>query len=142
MRKFVYEVINEAKSKKTRKEKIQVLKDNETWALKDVLKGTLDENIQWLLPTGAAPPYEANDGHNAPTNLLKENKKFRYFVKGGPAQEMHQLKRERIFIELLEGIHPEDALLLIDMINKKPFGGGITSKLVNEAFPGLISNTS
>jgi len=54
---------------------------------------------------------------------------------------MSTLKRERICIELLESIHPEDAELVVSMINKKPFGGGITPKLVNEAFPNLVSTT-
>jgi hypothetical protein len=139
--KYIFEVIDEAKKAKTKKAKLEVLKKNESWALKDILKGTLDPKIDWLIPKGEAP-YTPNEGHNAPSNLLKQHKKFQYLVKGVPTYaNMSTLKRERICIELLESIHPEDAELVVSMINKKPFGGGITPKLVNEAFPNLVSTT-
>lgn len=137
--KYIYEVIDAAKEAKTKKEKIRILKENESWALKDVLKGTLDPKIQWELPGGVVP-YEPAEEYNHPSNLLKENVKFKYFVKGGPARDMANVKREMIFIGILEGIHPADALLLVSMINKESFGGGITAKLVNEAFVGLVNS--
>lgn len=139
MKKYVYEVVEEVKSAKTKKEKIEILKKHETWALKDILKGTLDPKIQWDLPAGQAP-YTPNNGHNAPSNLFKEHKKFKYFVKGGPAKDMLRLKRETLFIGLLESIHPKDAELVVSMVNKKKIGGGITPNLVNEAFPNLVSS--
>jgi hypothetical protein len=141
MSKFVYEVIEETMSKKTRKEKIEHLRKYQSQALKDVLRGTFDETIVFELPKGNPPPFEKNDGYNAPANLLKEHKKFRYFVKGG-VDNLLQIKRERLFLEMLEGVHPRDADLLINMINKQGPGGGITPKLVNEAFPGLIVSES
>jgi hypothetical protein len=64
---------------------------------------------------------------------------FKYIVKGGPADKMLPVKRERIFINVLESVHPKDAELLIKMINKESLGKSITKKLVQEAFPGLIT---
>jgi len=138
MAKYVFEVIDAAKAAKTRKEKIEILKKNESWALKDVLRGTLDPVVKWDLPTDEAPPYEASDDYNHPSNLLRENTKFKYFVRGPISQQLMKAKRESIFIGLLEAVHPADARLLVDMINKKPFKDGITPALVNEAFPELI----
>jgi hypothetical protein len=47
------------------------------------------------------------------------------------------LKRERIFIGLIESVHPEDAKLVIGMVNKqKP--KGLSRPIVEEAFPGLL----
>jgi len=43
-----------------------------------------------------------------------------------------------MFIDMLEGIHPKDAELLILMKDKKSLAKGITKKLVEEAFPKLI----
>lgn len=141
MKKYIFEVINEVKNAKTKKDKIEILKKNESWALKDVLKGTLDPKIDWLLPKGDSVPYTPNEGHNAPSNLLRKNVDFKYFVKGNPTYaNMLKIKRETLFIGLLEAIHPSDAELVVSMINKKPFGGGITPKLVNEAFPNLVSS--
>lgn len=137
IKKHIFEVIEVAEKASKREEKIQALKQNESWALKDVLRATYDDSIQFLLPPGE-PPYTANEEGSIPSTLLKQNVQFKFFIKGGPGEKMLPVKRERIFINVLEAIHPEDAKLLIKMINKKSLGKGITKKLVQEAFPGLI----
>ena len=43
-----------------------------------------------------------------------------------------------MFLEILEGVHPRDAEILVDMINKKTSVKGLTEKLVKEAYPDLI----
>jgi len=134
---LVHEVLDEARKKRKKDERIQVLKNNESWALKDILRGSMDPTIEWNLPTGEDVPYTPNQPHSAPGNLLRENTKFKFFVKGGPGDKMMKAKREQIFIGILEGIDPNDALLVIDMINKKP-PSGITKQVVEEAFPGLL----
>jgi hypothetical protein len=40
---------------------------------------------------------------------------------------------------MLEAIHPEDALIVLDMVNKKSPVKGLTKKIAEEAFPNLIS---
>jgi len=45
-----------------------------------------------------------------------------------------------LFIEMLETIHPEDAKILLNMIQKKPPVKGLTEKVVKEAFPDLLPN--
>jgi len=137
MAKYVFEVIEEAKKAKAKKDKIEVLKKNDTPALRDVLRGTFDKSIIWDL-LGGKPPYTASEEHNAPSNLLRKNIQFKYFVKGSPYLVTMPIKRETMFIGLLESIHPQDAELVVSMINKKPIGGGITAKLVNETFPNLL----
>ncbi len=98
----------------------------------------MDSKVEWNLPEGS-PPYQASAAHNHPTNLLRENSKFKYFVKGGPGDKMPKYKREQIFIGMLEGVHPEDAKLVVSMINKKKLTG-ITRPVVEEAFPGLLKD--
>lgn len=138
MTKYVFEVLQEVAKQRTKAEKIQVLRKNESWALKDILRGTFDTFVQWELPEGT-PPYTASEAHNHPTNLLREHKKFAYFVKGGKSGQMPKFKRERLFIGMLEGIHPEDAKAVVDMINKKP-PKYVTRPIVQEAFPGLLKD--
>jgi|TARA_B100001094_G_scaffold37646_1_gene31970 hypothetical protein len=137
MVKQVHEVFALFEEAKTREEKIQVLKNNETWALKDIIKGSMDDKIQWLLPKGEVP-YTKCEEWNHPTTLLKKNKDFKYVVKGGPGMSMPTYKREKIFLGILESIHPSDADLVCKMINKEKPVKGITAKLVEEAFPGLL----
>ena len=106
--------------------------------LKDIIRGSMDSTVEWNLP-GGDPPYRECEPHNAPTNLLRENKQFKYFVKGGPGDKMNAPKRENIFIGLIEGIDPLDAKLVVDMINKR-IPKGITREIVQEAFPGLLKD--
>lgn len=134
--KLVYEVLEEVSKKKSKKDKVSILKQNETWALKDVIRGSMDPTVQWNLPTGV-PPYTACAEHNAPTNLQRENTKFSYFVKGGKGDSLPSFKRERIFLGMLEGVDPNDAKLLVAMINKET-PKGLTKPVVEEAFPGLL----
>ena len=135
---LVHEVIERVQKAKTKKEKINILKEHETWALKDILMGTFDTSINWNIPSGA-PPYKPALPESVPSNLISRNKDFRYFVEGGPGSKMPAFKRENIFIGLIEAIHPKDAELVIAMINKKK-PTGITRKIVTEAFPDLLED--
>ncbi len=132
----VHEVIDKATKARTKELKVEILQENESWALKDVLRGTYDSTVKWSLP-GGTPPYSPNDGHNAPSNLLKRNTDFRYFIQGGDGDKLPAYKRENIFIGLIEAIHPQDAKLVISMINKEKLGG-VTRNVVEEAYPGLL----
>jgi len=138
MVKLVHEILTEVSSKTKKQDKIQLLKNNESWALKDIIRGSMDETLNWNLPQGDVP-YTAAEPQSAPTNLLREHKKFRYFVKGGDGDKMIAPKRENIFIGLIEGIHPSDAKLVVDMINKR-VPKGLTREIVQEAFPGLLKD--
>ena len=137
MVKQVYEVFEDFSKAKTRAEKVEILKKNETWALKDIIKGSMDPKVEWLLPKGEVP-YTPCDAHNHPTTLLKKHKDFKYVVRSKLAQELPVFKREKIFLGIVESIHPKDAELVCKMINKKKPVDGITPKLVEEAFPGLL----
>ena len=84
--KMVYEVL-ELASKGKKEDKVKVLKENETWALKDILKGTFDDSIQWNLPKGEVPYTPSSDVHH-PANLLRENAKFIKITKAGFYESM------------------------------------------------------
>lgn len=133
----VYEVIERVTKEKNRANKISILQKNNSWALKDVLRGTYDDLVQWTLPEGN-PPYEPAEEHSCPSSLFKQHKHFKYFVKGLEGDQVNNVKRERMFIDMLESIHPKDALLLLKMKDKKQLGVGITKKLIQEAYPDLI----
>ena len=134
----VFEILERATAETTKGGKINVLKENECMPLKDVLRGCFDDTIQWNLPTGT-PPFTPNRPESVPSTLLKQHMQLRFFVKGVPdGEELTNMRREKIFTNILEGIHPKDADILVLMINKKAPAKGITKKLVQEAFPGLI----
>jgi len=134
----VYEILEKAAKSKTRDEKIKILKQNDIMPLLDVLKGTFDETIQWNLPAGPVP-YTPSSEESHPSTLRKQHLNFKYFVKGlRESNRLTPVKRERMFIDMCESVHPRDAEVLVAMINKKSPQKGITKTLVKEAFPNLI----
>ena len=135
MAKLPHEVFEDFAKAKTRAEKVAILRSNESWALKDILKGSLDPKVKWHLPEGA-PPYQPSSHSEPMASILRENTKFRYFVKNNGI-DISQMKREQIFIGVLEAVHPKDAELVISMINKKSPVKGLTLKIAQEAFPDL-----
>ena len=78
----VYEVFEAITKAKTREEKIEILKQNNHHAVRDIIKGALDPAIEWNLPKGR-PPFTENKAESTPSSLLRENQKFTYIVKGG-----------------------------------------------------------
>ena len=106
-------------------------------ALTDVLRGTFDDTLQFILPEGT-PPYTPNRPESTPSSLLRLHKEFGYYVKGGPGKDMQAFRRELKFMRLLESIHPKDAEIVLSMVAKKSPVKYLTKKLVQETFPKLI----
>lgn len=129
----IYEVINKAAKTVKKADKIQVLKQNDSFALRTILQGTYNPNVVFSLPEGE-PPYTENKPQSVPSTLLKQARMLGYFVE---SSQMQQYKKERKFIELLEAIHPQDAKIVLQMKDKKPFKG-ISSVVVKEAFPSIL----
>jgi len=135
----IHEILTRAGDAPTRVEKIEVLREYNSLALRDVLKGAYDDSIQFIVPKGV-PLYTPSRIESIPSNLRKQSGKFRFFVKGGPGEQLPKVKVEQMFVKILEVIHPDDAVVIIKMKDKEleGFYKGITKKLVTEAFPGLI----
>ncbi len=101
-----------------------------------ILKGAFDPKIEWDLPVGD-PPYIANEAPAGTehTYLEMEAKRLYNFAKGGNDQ-LNKIRKETLFIQMLEGLHASEAKVLIDVKNKslnKSYKG-LTSDMVKEAF--------
>ena len=136
---LIYEILEAAGKARSKAEKIKILKDHDSWALRDVLRATYDLKVEFLIPDGE-PPYTPNKPESVPTNLLRKNTDFTYIVKGGQGDKMPAFKREKVYLGLLESIHPKDAEIVVKMVNKKLAIPKITEKVVKEAFPNLIKS--
>jgi hypothetical protein len=138
MPKHVYEIFEEAAKAPTRVEKQQVLSENNCLALRDIVKGAYDDSINFTLLPKGEPPY--TPAEEPKQSLMDKSTTLRYFVKGGPGEKLPAMRREGMFIELLESIHPEDAKLILWMKDKKLAQKykGITKKLCQEVWEGLI----
>ena len=103
----------------------------------DYLRCVFDERIEFLLPDGK-PPYRPAPPQSVPSTWHKKHMDLKYFVKVGVTDGMSQIKREMKFIEVLESVHPEDALIIIEMIKKKTPSKKLTEEVVKEALPKLF----
>ena len=130
----VFDLFEKAKSSRDR---ANVLKKHESFALRSVLQGAFHPDLKLELPPGNPPytPDEAPLGH-APSNLGKECRKFSYFVDAGSLIPDKSL-RERLFIDLLESLHAREAELVLKMKNKDLEVKGLTYELVREVFPDI-----
>ena len=97
---------------------------------------SFDPKIKWMLPQGAVPFIKnespAGEEH---TILRKEAKKLYHFLQGGD-DKLPQFKRENLFIQMLEGLHGDEAELLINAKDKKlhQIYKGLSDAVVKEAF--------
>ena len=137
MQPGVSEILDKVSKLKKESDKIEVLKMSQCPALLTVLQGAFDSRIKWLLPEGV-PPYRPNPAPETHNVLHSEMRKMYLFVDGGNPN-LKQIKREALFIEMLESVHHEDAKVLLNIKEKKTPAKGLTKEMVNKAFPGLCA---
>lgn len=108
--------------------------------VKILLHYTYHKNVVMSLPEGT-PPYKPMDiPKNMGLNRIPaEMKKLQYLL---PQSNLNQIKRESMFIEMLEAVSPEEAKLLLMVKNKKLEYKGISRKLVEEVFPEILKGES
>ena len=133
MRLSISEIIDKAREMQTDQEKVDWLKSKTSPALRTVLKYTYDERVKFLIPD-SPPPWKKNDYVGVEGMLYNEARRLRIFIEGGGYDNIKQVKREHLFISLLEDIDNKDAELLCEMITKKPLKG-ISKQVVVSAFP-------
>ena len=130
----IAEVLEDVAKAKTREEKREVLKKNESWSLRALLQQNFHPQANWLIPPGA-PPYNPNQ-NSADTSLMFEAKKLEYFTNAG--NNIPMLKRESMFVNLLERLSPDEAEIIIAIKDQKLSYKGLTYKLVKETWPDLL----
>ena len=137
-----HEICTKVNNAKDKGAKIVVLRQYRTKALEMFFKSALCPEIEWMLPDGDVPfiPNEAPEGTEH-TLLSQAMAKVHNYVKlnrdklnmdpviGNP--DLNKVKREMMFIQLLEGLHEKEALLLIDAKNK----------VINKKYKGLNAAT-
>ena len=141
------EICTKVNNAKDKPKKIAVLRKYRTPQLEMFLKAALDPNMEWMVPDGDVPfiPNEAPDGTEH-TRLSNEMRNCHNYVKmnrdylnmptvvGNP--DLNTARREMMFIQLLEGLHQDEANLLVVAKDKnlsKKYKG-LTSSAVQEAF--------
>ena len=166
-RPLAFEVLDLVSKQRTKPKKIEVLRTYEDTSLKIIFIWNFDESVQSVLPPGEVP-YTGYDDQNVysgtlstkiteevrkmhdtgsfslgssdkqgHTTIRREAKNFYHFVKGGN-DRMNAIRRETMFINILEGLHPLEAEI-VTLCKDKRLGEvyKITKEIVAEAYPDI-----
>ena len=117
------EILDRVHRAKNKADKIAILKEEECEALQQICQWAFNPTITSALPPGA-PPYIENDAPEGTehTLLRTEGNSLWHFVKvSGKLADpnLQKTQMERMFVRLLEGLHKEEAKLLIAVKDKK-----------------------
>tara|TARA_Y100000385_G_C13071017_1_gene629075 strand:+ start:1732 stop:2154 length:423 start_codon:yes stop_codon:yes gene_type:complete len=134
---LISEVLVNTNKLKTKNDRVKYLQDQDCTALRDILRINFDDAIELALPPGE-PPFKKLDPKNKKAKELRfEYPKFANFVQAA-TPKLNQFKRETIFIDLLESIHPDDAQLFCKAKDKNLKLKYVTKAMIKSAFPNLI----
>ena len=133
----MHEVLQKVSNAKTKAQKVKLLEEYNTPALRAILIANFDESVISMLPEGEVP-YKKNEAPEGTehTLLAQEYRKLYLFFKGGA--NISQTRRETLFIQLLEGLHQGEAEVLC-LVKDKKIGKRwkITRQCVEQAFPSI-----
>lgn len=163
---FIFEILNVVSKMRTKAKKVEALQKFSTPALKAIFIWNFDESVVSVLPPGDVPYASVGEQHSLSgtvsekiedavtkmseigstslgsqdqgfSSIRKEYQKFYNFVKGGN-DGLSSLRRETMFINLLQGLHPLEAEILCLVKDKKlETKYKITKELVSEAYPDI-----
>ena len=138
MKLLISEILQKVSNAKAKPEKIKLLRQYNSNALRTILIASYDASANCLLPDGSVP-YTPNDAPKGTEHLYleREYQQLNLFYEGG-GKSLTQTRRENLFIQLLEGLHEEEAEVVClakdKAINKKY---RITRAVIEEAFPQI-----
>jgi hypothetical protein len=136
---YVHEILAAVSAEKIVDKKVSILQQYNENFIKSILIWNFDESIQSVIPEGDVPiqPKEGADKTAPSSNIRKEWSKFYNFVKGGN-DAMNKLRKETMFINILESFHPGEAEVLCLVKDKKlQTKYSITKELVSTAYPDI-----
>jgi len=133
------EILQKVSNAKTKAEKVKLLTEHRNDALVSIIIWNYDDSLKTLLPEGEVP-YTPNDAPvgTEHTRLRQEHRKFYNFLKGGN-DGLQQTARERMFIQMLEGLSKGEAELMCLVKDKKlQERYKITFNVIKEAYPDIV----
>tara|TARA_R100001460_G_scaffold34292_1_gene66671 strand:+ start:328 stop:903 length:576 start_codon:yes stop_codon:yes gene_type:complete len=164
---FAFEVLDLVSKQRSKAKKIEVLKKYEHISLKAIFIWNFDESLKSALPEGEVPYSGFEDqassngtlstkiseetrrmhetdsfsmgssDKNGHTTIRREYKNFYHFIKGGN-DGMSNVRRETMFINILEGLHPLEAEIICLVKDKKLTDRyKITKEIITEAYPDI-----
>ena len=140
--KNLYEVFDEFEKAPNREAKINVLRNNKSYALECVLRGTFHPKIKYVFDE--IPKY--NDSLSPPgmgyTHIHQELDRSYLYEQNNPrvSPNLTLQRKEYLLTQTLEAMEKREAAIFAGMLTKRLPVKGLTYKLVAEAFPDLLPN--
>lgn len=137
---FIGEIFAYTNKLTDRDEVIEFLRVHKSPSMLKLFEATYHPAVKWALPPGPPPfkpdtsPYNTN-----PSNLNREANTLYYFLEC-PAKIANDVKRENAFVQRLESMQKEEAIIMIHLKDgtlPKAYKW-LTYELVSEAFPGIL----
>jgi hypothetical protein len=134
MTELLSEILTRVNNAKTKPAKVKILKEENCLPLRQILIWAFDPSVVSAVPSGK-PPFIENDAPAGTehTTLRQNSDKLYKFVKGGE-DKLESTRRETMFIQLLEGLHKDEAELLCNVKDKtlSQVYKGLSSTVVKE----------
>lgn len=140
MQYLVSELFDKIEKANTKDEKIALLRQNGSNIVKAVLHMNYDGTVKWLLPEGEPPFKKEKDrpiGYQQTTLNLELRRFYVWFQQNSG---LSQVKKEQLFIDMLNGLHWTEAELICLAKDKKVHTKypSLTLDLVKEAYPDIV----
>ena len=138
--KNIFEVFDEFELAKNKKARMDVIGQNLSKVLTEVLQLAFHPRYEWYIkevPQGyVIKNVPAGMGY---AQLSTELRKMYMFQKGNEtADKLTDKKREQLLVEYLQNLEPREAEVVMGIFNKDLGVKGLDYKFVKEAFPNLI----
>ena len=142
---MVHEILEAVDSERVKAKKLEILKTYGDDSFKMTMIWNFDESVVSMLPEGNVPyqPVESDVQASVDKGLPQRStirntaRQFYRFVKGGD-DAMNKIKRESLFISILETLPPPEAEILVLVKDKRLTEKyNITKELVAEAYPEI-----
>lgn len=130
----LYEKLSKIDKLKQHKRKIDQLREVEDFTIRSIFMAAYGKHINLKMPEGA-PPYKPNEN-----GKLLSHERFNKVIKAIMNFKEHQWKREKVFIDLLEYVHEDDAPIFIAMKDKNitEIFPSLTRDVMAEAYPKFV----
>lgn len=143
--KYPSEVFSELQNINSFHERVEYLKSNQSFAIRTILQCNFTPTIILDLPEGNAPfnrdsmPIEQSRARI--DKAIKVLGRLVLPASGIPSVGLSRIKKERLFIQLLESINENDADVIVAMKDKKltKMYSAVTSQLAKKSFPDLFA---
>ena len=135
---FVHEILEYVGKQKSKIAKVEALKEYRNDALVSILIWNFDETVVSMIPEGDVPftPNDSPQGTDH-TSLRREQRNLYHFVKGGN-DALNGIRRETMFIQMLEGLHPSEArVVILAKDGRLDEEYSVTYDQVKEAYPDI-----